>query len=73
MCLHLGGEPLWLVKAPKHSRTDVVTVFRGVAMTGDIELGMLRSVNREVPMRTGGRAWPGCAASRSARGIMFIR
>jgi glyoxylase-like metal-dependent hydrolase (beta-lactamase superfamily II) len=43
--LDLGGEPLWLLKAPKHSRTDVVTVFRGVAMTGDIELGMLESVN----------------------------
>lgn len=46
--LHVGGEPLWLVKAPKHSRTDVVTIFRGVAMTGDIELGMLESVNDEV-------------------------
>jgi hypothetical protein len=45
----IGGEPLWLVKAPKHSLTDVVAVFRGVAMTGDIELGMLESVNGEVP------------------------
>lgn len=50
--LSIGGEPLWLVKAPKHSKTDVVTVFRGVAMTGDIELGMLASVNNEVPLRT---------------------
>ncbi len=49
--LHLADEPLWLVKAPKHSPTDVVTVFRGVAMTGDIELGMLKSVNDEVPER----------------------
>jgi hypothetical protein len=47
--LHLGGEPVWLLKAPKHSFGDVVTVFRGVAMTGDIELGMLESVNDEVP------------------------
>jgi hypothetical protein len=47
--LHLGGEPAWLLKAPKHSFGDVVTVFRGVAMTGDIELGMLESVNDEVP------------------------
>src|ERR1044072_5431467 len=39
--LSLGGEPLYIIKAPKHSPTDVVTVFRGVAMTGDIELGML--------------------------------
>ena len=50
--LPVGGEPLWLVKAPKHSANDVVTVFRGVAMTGDIELGMLASVNDEVPLRT---------------------
>lgn len=50
--LDLGDEPLWLVKAPKHSPEDVVTVFRGVAMTGDIELGMLESVNDEVPERT---------------------
>ena len=50
--LHVRGEPLWLVKAPKHSLTDVVTVFRGVAMTGDIELGMLASVNNEVPWPT---------------------
>ncbi len=50
--LHVGGEPVWLIKAPKHSLTDVVTVFRGVAMTGDIELGMLESVNDEVPTAT---------------------
>lgn len=50
--LDVGGEPLWLVKAPKHSASDVVTVFRGVAMTGDIELGMLASVNNEVPWPT---------------------
>ena len=50
--LHVGDEPVWLVKAPKHSLTDVVTIFRGVAMTGDIELGMLDSVNDEVPSAT---------------------
>lgn len=50
--LHIGDEPLWLIKAPKHSANDVVTVFRGVAMTGDIELGMLASVNNEVPWPT---------------------
>lgn len=48
--LHVGDEPIWLVKAPKHSLTDVVTIFRGVAMTGDIELGMLESVTDEVPV-----------------------
>jgi len=50
--LFIGGESLWLVKGPKHSTCDVVTVFRGVAMTGDIELGILESVNEEVPLRT---------------------
>ena len=50
--LHLGGEPVWLIKGPKHSASDLITVFRGVAMTGDIELGTLESVNDEVPMRT---------------------
>lgn len=50
--LDLGGEPLFLIKAPKHSWNDVVTVFRGIAMTGDIELGTLDSCNREVPEPT---------------------
>jgi hydroxyacylglutathione hydrolase len=50
--LMLGGEPLWLIKAPKHSTCDVVAVFRGVAMTGDIETGTLDSVTEEVPLRT---------------------
>lgn len=64
----LGGEMAWFLVAPKHSMSDMVTVFRGVAMTGDIELGQLESVNKEVhdsvkrksmkhlqdfPMRTG--------------------
>jgi hydroxyacylglutathione hydrolase len=50
--LHVGGEPLWLIKAPKHSWTDVVTVFRGVAMIGEIELGTLASAHREVFCQT---------------------
>ena len=50
--INLGGEPLWLVKAPKHSPSDTITVFRGVAMTGDIELGTLDSVNEEVSHAT---------------------
>jgi hypothetical protein len=50
--LQVGCEPLWLIKAPKHSWTDVVTVFRGVAMIGDIELGMLESVNPVVYCKT---------------------
>jgi glyoxylase-like metal-dependent hydrolase (beta-lactamase superfamily II) len=43
--LHLGGEPLHLVHAPKHSGTDTMVIFRGTACTGDWELGMLRSVH----------------------------
>jgi hypothetical protein len=50
--LILGGEPIWLIRVPKHSFTDTVTIFRGVAMTGDIELGQLESVNDEVPEET---------------------
>ena len=52
--INLGGDPLWLIKAPKHSPSDTVTVFRGVAMTGDIELGTLDSVNGEVSLATKG-------------------
>jgi hypothetical protein len=48
----LGHEPVWLVKAPKHSPDDMVVIFRGVAMMGDIELGMLKSVNSEVAVET---------------------
>jgi hydroxyacylglutathione hydrolase len=50
--MNLGDEPLWLVKAPKHSPHDTVVVFRGTAMTGDIELGTLDSVNNEIPRET---------------------
>lgn len=46
--LNLGSEPLWLLPGRKHSTFDIITVFRGVAMTGDVELGMVNSVNREV-------------------------
>ena len=46
--IHLGGESVWLIKAPKHSPSDTIVVFRGVAMTGDIELGTVDSANREV-------------------------
>ncbi len=45
----LAGEPLCFIRTPKHSWHDTVTVFRGVAMTGDIELGTLTSVNAAVP------------------------
>jgi hypothetical protein len=51
--LRIGSEVVWLMAAPKHSLADVVTVFRGVAMTGDIELGTLESeASGEVPLAT---------------------
>jgi hydroxyacylglutathione hydrolase len=43
--LDLAGEPLFLVHAPKHSRTDTMVIFRGAACTGDWELGTIRSVH----------------------------
>lgn len=43
--LAVGGEPLHLIHAPKHSGTDTLVVFRGTACTGDWELGMLKSVH----------------------------
>jgi len=52
LLLNLGGEALWLIKAPKHSPSDTMVAFRGVAMTGDVELGTLDSVNKEVPPET---------------------
>lgn len=48
--LSVGGEPLHLVHAPKHSRTDTVVIFRGAACTGDWELNTVRTVNESVPV-----------------------
>lgn len=50
--LHLGGEPLHLVHAPKHSHTDTMVIFRGAACTGDWELNTVRTVNERVPVAT---------------------
>lgn len=47
--VRLAGEPVWMLPGAKHSPDDVLTVFRGVAMTGDVELGTADSVNDEVP------------------------
>ena len=49
--LALGGEPLILVHAPKHSPTDTFVVFRGTAITGGWEFDTLRSVNDQGPSR----------------------
>ncbi len=37
--LDMGGEPLHLIHAPKHSLHDVMIVFRGVLISGDWWLG----------------------------------
>lgn len=50
--LSIGGEPLLLVHAPKHSWTDTVVLFRGAACTGDWELNTVRTVNESVPVET---------------------
>ncbi|MBN2383707.1 MBL fold metallo-hydrolase [bacterium] len=49
--LALGGEPLFLIHAPKHSWSDTMIIFRGVIISGDWELNTIRSVHD-------GR-WPG--------------
>lgn len=51
----IGGEPLWSISCAKHSRTDQVLIFRGFALTGDIELGVHDSCNMEVSAAE--RAW----------------
>jgi hypothetical protein len=43
--LSLGNEPLFLVHAPKHSRTDTMVLFRGAICTGDWEQRTIRSVH----------------------------
>jgi hydroxyacylglutathione hydrolase len=48
--LSIGGEPLHLVHAPKHSHADTVVIFRGSACTGDWELNTVRTVNERVPV-----------------------
>jgi hypothetical protein len=53
--LFIGGEPLHLLHAPKHSTTDTFVIFRGAACTGDWELGTVRTVNESVPVET--RLW----------------
>lgn len=42
---HLGGEPIHLIHAPKHSYTDQLVLFRGAVITGDWYLGDLRDCN----------------------------
>ena len=41
-----------MIHGPKHSRSDVITIFKGVAMTGDVETGKIESCNDEVDLDT---------------------
>jgi glyoxylase-like metal-dependent hydrolase (beta-lactamase superfamily II) len=63
--LGIGGEPLYLLHAPKHSQTDTMVLFRGAVCTGDWELGTVRTVNERVPVETRLRS--------CARVIDFVR
>lgn len=47
--LHLAGEPLHLVHAPKHSWTDTMVIFKGVIISGDWELNTLQSAHDDKP------------------------
>lgn len=47
--LSLGGEPLYLIHAPKHSWTDTHIIFKGVAITGDWELNTLKAAHDDKP------------------------
>ena len=50
--LFIGGEPLHLLHAPKHSLTDTMVIFRGAVCTGDWELNTIRTINENVPVET---------------------
>lgn len=45
---HIGGEPIYLIHAPKHSPTDLMVVFRGAVITGDWYIGDLKDCNNFV-------------------------
>jgi hydroxyacylglutathione hydrolase len=50
--LDLGGEPLIVLHAPKHSPTDLLVIFRGTVATGDWSLGRAPDCNGLVPKPT---------------------
>ncbi len=47
--LDIGGEPLHLIHAPKHSMSDTMIIFKGSACTGDWELNTLKSAHDDKP------------------------
>jgi len=44
----LGGEPLYVIHAPKHSYADLLIVFKGAMITGDWYIGDLIDCNNLV-------------------------
>lgn len=44
----IGGEPVYLIYAPKHSYTDILIVFKGAMITGDWYIGDLVDCNNLV-------------------------
>jgi glyoxylase-like metal-dependent hydrolase (beta-lactamase superfamily II) len=52
----LGGEPVYLLDAAKHSESDRIIVFRGIALTSDVELGTLWTCNGEIDLDSRKRA-----------------
>ena len=49
--ISIGGEALILFPAPKHSLTDQILIFRGVAMMGDWAMGPHPDFDQSVPVR----------------------
>jgi len=47
----LGGEPLYIIHAPKHSYEDQLIIFRGAMITGDWYMGNLKDCNNLVKSR----------------------
>lgn len=42
---HIGGEPLYVLHAPKHSYGDLLIIFKGAMITGDWYIGDLKDCN----------------------------
>jgi glyoxylase-like metal-dependent hydrolase (beta-lactamase superfamily II) len=41
----LGGEPIFIIYAPKHSYSDLMIIFRGAMITGDWYIGDIQDCN----------------------------
>lgn len=48
-CTNLDAEPLYLIRAPKHSWSDTLIVFRGTMISGDWWLGPGDPNNNKIP------------------------